>query len=319
MKKITGFLFIFLLVVSNISAQLEVNDTLLMAFKNDIFWSASSELEQDIYADFGKYGSTNLGDNDPATCWAEGSKHDGSGDFIWLTIPKSTTTIRVRNGYQKNETIFKANNRPKDIEFELYACYEPSGYVTESHNGFFISEKIFSTSAVLEDKLEYQDIKLGFDWPKIHEQLSHDKTFDKDRYILKIKILDVYKGNKWNDACISDINVVPNPYYDITIDEHGLLKVFENKTDTLFYNVENIYQVVDVSLGLNWIIFILMPSDIENSRVETIYKLYSTQKEQFIEINDVFEMYGFVKKSGKLYLEGSDKDFNDFSICLDEL
>jgi len=30
-------------------------------------------------------------------------------------------------------------------------------------------------------------------------------------------------------------------------------------------------------------------------------------------------MYGFVKKSSKLYLEGSDKDFIDFNICLDDL
>ncbi|MFC2103885.1 hypothetical protein ACFLS4_00865 [Bacteroidota bacterium] len=319
MKKISLLAILFVFLANMVNAQLEVNDTLLLAYKNNTFWGSSSELEQDIYADFGKYGSTNLSDNDAATCWAEGSSSSGEGEFIVMTIPEKIVNLRIRNGYQKNETIYYANNRPKIIEFTLYASYEPAGYITESHNGFFISKPITSTQTVLEDKIGFQEVNIGIDWSEIFSQISHDRTFDKDRFILKIKILEIYKGEKWNDACISDINIVPNPFYDITMDEHGLLRVFPNKTDTLFYKTENIYQVVDVSFDLHWVIFILMPSDIENSRVETVYKLYNTKKEQFIEIKDIFEMYGFVKKSGKLYLEGSDKDFNDFNICLDNL
>jgi hypothetical protein len=317
MKKITILLFF---IASNISfAQLAVKDTLLLAYQNETFWGSSSELAMDIYRDFGKYGSINLSDNDPTTCWAEGSENDGTGDFIWMTITKNILTIQIKNGYQKNETIYFANNRPKNIEFELFACYEPSGYVTESHNGFFISETITSASSVLEDKLGYQDIKLGFDWPEINSRLSINEIFDEDRFILRVKILDVYKGSKWNDACISDINVVPKPYFDITLDDYGLIKVSESKTDTLFYNTENIYQVVELSPDLKWIIFILMPSDIENSRVETEYKLYNTEKEEFLIPDDLVMMYGFVKKSGKLYLEGSNKDLEDKLISLEDL
>jgi len=319
MRKLPLILIAFFLFSKLAIAQIEVNDTLLLAFTNEVFWGSSSELEMDIYSDFGKYGSTNLGDNDPATCWAEGSESDGSNEFIWLTIPYDTQILRIRNGYQKSESIYFANNRPKKIEIQFFACYEPSGYVTESHNGFFISEKLYSDQDILEDKLGYQDINLNYNWLAIEESLSHDRTFVKDLFMLKIKIIDVYKGDKWNDACISDINIIPNPYFDITKDDHGLLKVSATKTDTLFYNEENIYQVVEVSPNLKWVIFIIMPSDIENSRVETIYELYSTQKEEFIVINDIYEMYGFVKKSSKLYLEGSDKDFIDFNICLDDL
>lgn len=328
MKKL-AFASLFLLSIASIAqAQLEVKDTLLMAFRNDIFWSSSSELETDNdpedddmagYADYGRYGSLNLADNDATSCWAEGSKSDGTNEFIWMTIPVNTITIRIRNGYQKNETIYFANNRPKNIVLELYACYEPLTYVTESHNGFFISESIALSVLVLKDKLGYQDIKLDFDWSEISSKLSDIEVFDKDQFILKIMIKDVYKGTKYNDACISDINIVPNPYFEITLDDHGLLKKYESKTDTLFYDKETVYQVVELSPNLKWIIFILMPSDIENSRVETIYKLYNTNKEQFIEIENVFEMYGFVKKSGDLYLEGSDKNFNDVSISLDDL
>ena len=319
MKKIIVIL-ILLNFFSNYSySQLEVNDTLLLASKNGIFWDSSSELEMGDYSDYGKYGATNLGDTDPVTCWAEGSESDGSTEFIRFTIPENTLTLRIRNGYQKSEVIFNANNRPKNIEFELFASYEPSGYVTESHNGFFISEILATANATLDDKLGYQDVKLNFDWTEINEEMSHDRTFEKDRFILKIKIVDVYTGNKWNDACISDINVVPNPYYDITLDEHGLVKVSANKTDTLFYNKEYVYQVVELSPDLKWIIFILMPSDIENSRVQTEYKLYNTKEEKFVLTADLTSLYGFIKKSGKMHIQGSTNDFEDKLILLEDL
>ncbi len=138
----------------------------------------------DIYKDFGKYGSINLSDNDSTTCWAEGSERDGTGEFIWMTIPKNILTLQIKNGYQKSETIYFANNRPKNISLELFACYEPSGYVTESHNGFFLSNLITTSSAILEDKLGYQDIKLDFDWTEINSQLSDNEIFDEDRFIL---------------------------------------------------------------------------------------------------------------------------------------
>lgn len=96
------------------------------------------------------------------------------------------------------------------------------------------------------------------------------------------------------------------------------MKVSANKIDTLFYNTENIYQVVELSPDLNWIIFILMPTDIENSRVDTEYKLYNTEKEEFVTIEDLDSMYGFVEKDGKLYLEGSNNDFEDKLILLED-
>ena len=319
MKKSIFLLLVITFLSNCLYAQLEVNDTLLMAQKYDIYWGESSELELTDYADFGKYGSVNLGDNDSTTCWAEGSKSDGTGEFVLMTIPDNIKSLKIRNGYQKNETIYYANNRPKDLELTLYASYEPSGFVTETHTGFFISEPLIKTQATLKDKPGYQQIETGFNWNNINEEMSHDNTFDKDRFILKIKILDVYKGNKWNDACISDIKAIASPYLSVSSDEHGFVKIYEDRTDTLFYNPEDIYQVVEISSNLEWIIFIVMPSDIGDSRVETIYKLYNTIKEQFIDIKNVYEMYDFEEKEGKLYLKGTDNDMKDISVCLDEL
>jgi len=301
------------------TGQLIIQDTLLLAADNEQFWHSSSELEQSGYYNYGKYGAINLGDNNPATCWAEGAEGNGVGEYIYMTIPKNIRGIRIRNGYQKSKNLYEANNRPKTIKIELLPCFMPPGYVTETHTGFAISQTIATDTIILEDKLGYQDILFDFSWSKINHQTTKNKIFDNDRFILKITIEDIYPGNKWNDACISDIKVIPEEVYEITIDEHGLTKISDNKTDTLFYDPESIYQIIDLTHELEWIIFILMPADIENSRVETIYKLYNTQKETFIETENIIQMYGFVETDDKLYLNGMNNDFEEVNILLEDI
>lgn len=316
MKKAIIF-FVIILSMIKTYAQLEITDTILLATKNDNFWGASSELEQGDYSDLGKYGAVNLSDSDPATCWAEGKDGDGSGEFVLLSIPKNTNQLRIRNGYQKDKNIYLGNNRPKTIELSVYGSFELGGYVTETHTGFCISKPLYTSTSILEDQFGYQDLNINVDWPNVHEQLSRDNTFDKDQFILKIKILDVYKGTKWDDACISDIHIIPNPYFSLTEDEQGFVKVYELKTDTLFYNPESIFQILEISKDTQWIIFIEMPADIENSRGETIYKLFNTNQEKFIELNDMFQMYGFIVEDDKTYIEGLDRNLEEITILLD--
>ncbi|MFO7844675.1 MAG: hypothetical protein R6V16_12765, partial [Bacteroidales bacterium] len=105
MKKIVICLVIFCFTIPNIHAQLNIRDTIMLASKNNVYWGSSSELELEGYADYGKYGSTNLSDNDPATCWAEGSESNGIGEYIWMSIPQNTNQLKIRNGFQKSESL----------------------------------------------------------------------------------------------------------------------------------------------------------------------------------------------------------------------
>ncbi|MFO7829602.1 MAG: hypothetical protein R6V23_13330 [Bacteroidales bacterium] len=305
--------------LQTLNSQPVIRDTIFLAGENNQFWGSSSELELTGYSDYGKYGSTKLSDNNPETCWAEGSETDGTGEYVFMSIPKNIRGIKIRNGFQKSESIYKSNNRPKKIKIELLACFMPSGFVTETHFGFAISQPMVSLTKELDDKLGYQDVILDFDWNDLYKKITKNNHFDKDRFILKIIIKDIYKGNNWNDACISDIIIMQNPVFDVTADEQGFIRTFKNQTDTLFYDPENVYQVIDLTDDSEWIIFIQMPAELENSRVETSYKLYNTKKETFIDTEDITQMYGFVEKDGKVYLEGVNNDFEDKNFLLDDL
>ncbi|MFP4023243.1 MAG: NADase-type glycan-binding domain-containing protein [Thiohalospira sp.] len=315
---ILGILF-GLLTLQTINSQPVIKDTIFLAEVNNQFWGSSSELELTGYSDYGKYGSTNLGDNNPATCWAEGSEKDGVGEYIFMSIPKNIRGIKIRNGFQKSESLYKANNRPKIIKIELLPCFMPSGFVTETHFGFAVSQSMASLTKELDDKLGLQAVLLDFNWNDLYKKISETKNFDKDRFILKITIKDIYNGDKWNDACISDIILIQNPVFDVTADDKGFIRTYEGQTDTLFYDPENVYQVIDLTDDSEWIIFIQMPADIENSRAETIYKLYNTKKEAFIDTEDITQMYGFIEKDGRVYLEGVNNDFEERNLLLEDV
>lgn len=116
-----------------------------------------------------KYVKNNLLDYDLNSAWAEGS--EGSGIEEWLEI-NVTEQMKINEiilfpGYGKSEDLFYANNRVKKVSVEW--------------NG---KSKIVE----LEDYFCAQSININDTTNKI-----------------KITFLDVYKGSKYNDLCVSEI------------------------------------------------------------------------------------------------------------------
>ena len=158
----------------------------------------------------GNYVPENVLDGDISTVWVENEEgynedekndsydedpYPGEGLGEWITIysveevdlnsvstirqfyylkPMKLSGIRLINGYAKSKEIYAANNRVKKAEVIL-------------HDG---------TSFVFDLK----DNTMGF------------QTLDFCREVttksITIKILDVYKGNKFNDTCISEIELI---------------------------------------------------------------------------------------------------------------
>ena len=121
------------------------------------------------------YRAENVADSNWETVWAEGAKGDGRGEWIEarLEVPKRVHAVEVRGGYAKDEAMFRANARPKRVEFVL--------------NG----EHRFTAS--LPDEAEAVRVPVS----------GYDKPVETVRMVIK----DVYPGSKWQDCVVTRLEV----------------------------------------------------------------------------------------------------------------
>lgn len=133
--------------------------------------TASSQLyEHNRPAD--AYKPENVLDGKPSTAWAEGV--DGSGIGEWLKFgldePRKVKAVRIISGYPKTTQIFKNNNRVRYIKISF------------SDGRFQMNE--------LKDVQDFQRILIDRDTPTSY---------------IKLEIMDVYKGARFDDTCIAEV------------------------------------------------------------------------------------------------------------------
>ena len=131
------------------------------------------------------YRAKNASDFDASTAWVEGKSDYGKGEYLEYKYDfrgvKNTnfhvTNLLVHNGYCKNQDIWHANSRIKELKLTL--------------NGHILN------NIYLKDIWDMQIISI----PKI--------TFEPGKkYILRCEIIDVYKGKKYKDTAISELHFV---------------------------------------------------------------------------------------------------------------
>ncbi len=124
-----------------------------------------------------RYRSFNARDLRCDTAWCEGVKGPGIGEWIqfnfaeWNSYSKLINTYRILiiNGLAANKDIYFANNRVKKLEVEFS---EGEKRIIELKDGI----------------LDFQNF-----------------TFHIKAKWVKLKILEVYKGSKFDDTCISEV------------------------------------------------------------------------------------------------------------------
>ncbi len=137
------------------------------------------------------YEAYNLFDKDPSTTWAVGAKKfekfekETEGHFprmVSISTPDLLERLVITNGYAKNNQSWRNNARVKNIT--IMGCTEGSNLADNLYSG------------TLSDTAEPQTITLR-------------KTGQYDYYNLIIE--DYYPGEKWDDVCISEIEVFGKP------------------------------------------------------------------------------------------------------------
>jgi len=137
--------------------------------------SASSELTTQNH---NSYKAKSANDLSYLTAWVEGKEDSGIGEYIEYSFKNNSpriTSIIISNGYMKSDNTWKNNNRVKSLKL-------------------YVNGKIFGILNLTDTKTD-QTFKLGT-W-------GHNE--DGSDLVLKFEILEVYKGDKYNDTAITEI------------------------------------------------------------------------------------------------------------------
>ena len=185
----------------------------------DLFYH-NAEASSELKSKNEQYAAKNVIDNNPATAWVEGASGSGINENIKIDFTPYTAggkiegstlinKIGIINGYSKDKDTFKSNNRVKKIRITYnYRLGEDeiegrnsnpkekvlgSLGINEFNDQELRDKEKILGEYILEDKMEMQYIQL--DEPLLASYI-------------KITILDVYKGEKFNDTCISEVKVI---------------------------------------------------------------------------------------------------------------
>ncbi len=311
----------------------------------------SSEIEDltlEEWGDIGAYSAYQLFDENVTTAWVEGVEGDGIGEYVLIgqenTLPDK---IHINNGYQKTESLYYKNSRPKTLKLSLYVVYQLPGDVTELGRIFQCLQYPDSTILHLKDKMGTQVFELPFDIKRVKSVKSTgDANFEKEfeervdkfiehehyyGYILKLEIMDVYKGSKWDDTSISDLwfsrekKEVMNKIYKISakerisrvFKENGNIFFSTTKQEDIFLvgpnNIEDEIIVVDgdklnmflsaVSPDKEWAQIDFYFFDGNYKKVSFLYNVRLRKKVDKALGNDYYTLYGFVEQNGKTYIK----------------
>lgn len=136
---------------------------------------ASSELQNQ---NSNNYSSKSANDLSYKTAWIEGKKNSGIGEFIEFSFKNKSpriTAIIISNGYLKTNNTWKNNNRVK--------------YLKLSVNG-----KEYGILELTDTKTDQR-----------FELATFGKNKNGSDLILKFEILEVYRGEKYDDTAITEI------------------------------------------------------------------------------------------------------------------
>lgn len=121
------------------------------------------------------YEIQNINDDDPKTAWVEGKLDYGIGESFEIKAP---AVNEIYNGYQASPKSWAKNSRVKT--FKVY------------------KNNIPLCTLELTDEMGGQQFELP-DYTDYNPEKEHTYKFE---------ILEVYKGSKWKDVAISEINLV---------------------------------------------------------------------------------------------------------------
>ncbi len=342
------FIFVFVAPVISSAQKSGKMQKIYLLEKNDFnqlyveFYSTDIKDFFNLYK-LNKYPSINLFNGYLKTCWVADSVTKNKKNSLYIRlpdkIPLDRLILNIFSGYGKNKRLYYLNARPKKLEISIFAAYHFVNYDTEVAKCYLIKKYPVKIKIVLDDTFGVQSFPLNLNKESLidfhNKNLRYYKTYLKNdnnninlAFILKLVITDVYKGNKYDDICISEIffnnrfvtsypdkfNQINNVYIE---GENILMADYANKKGVIIYkDKSSVFTMVDWKNHSNWVILHYVRNNEvgQNSRIEESYLLIDLKNRKVV--NNEFEkstgisIYSPViekDKKGKLFLDTFDK------------
>lgn len=150
-----------------------------------------------------KYSAGNISDKNKKTAWVEGVAGYGIGELVLVGCLDFNKPIRIWNGYGKSKNLFEANTRVKLARVHIIRAemHDVTQYGTVHSN----LKAIATNEVMLLDKNGFQKLSV----PKFTATKHFNERMQQEldyTYFLAIEIRSVYKGSKYQDTCISEVN-----------------------------------------------------------------------------------------------------------------
>src|SRR6266571_1803511 len=138
------------------------------------------------------YSPVNMASLDPSKVWCKGNPGNGVGEWIELSLKAKpgatvvrTIDLKVLPGYAATDQLYQANARPARIVVEAFDRTTKQPVTGQSVYTFNLADAPF---------LQVFSVDVG-------------RSVDPSQINLRIKIDDVFKGDKYEDMCITEIRV----------------------------------------------------------------------------------------------------------------
>jgi hypothetical protein len=190
------------------------------------------------------YTPEQLFDGDPGTCWVEAAPGGGAGEWVLFVVNRPVEGLRLTNGFARSTTLFQNNNRLKRVKLSFVVGFTAPGLVTELDYYLYFLTDLKEAEVELLDSPEPQPVDFSISY-KEHKQLvgeALDRFYDSYPFFmreieedlglepnpgkeqlkqqqdlifevfgmscLRLEILEVYAGKRYDDTCLSEIETL---------------------------------------------------------------------------------------------------------------
>lgn len=153
--------------------------------------------------------AANLADGNRRTAWA-----GKTGEDVWLFINPGGSSVTVVNGYNKSPALFRANSRVKRLAVSVWTAAHLEADVSETAQVYHAARLTPDQVLELKDSGAEQTFPLRLDWERLRAAATgalaaylkrENRELMYADFVLRAEPLEVYKGAKYDDICISEL------------------------------------------------------------------------------------------------------------------